>query len=1146
MHTYNPRKKSPQQLEESLVGADRWDLLETIIKEMSIPADENPKQHWMIIGPRGIGKSHLLTLLYYKVKTDPDLSKLWIPVLFPEELRMASNLVRFLERAVNEIIHELNDEDPETAKSISAKIEKARDLPFQEREDYIFSVLAWISQTTGKFIAFITENLQHLLGKKISLIEQKKLRAFLQTSDAVTLLGSATTVFNALHDHSHPFYHFFHIHRLTDLSFDDMKILINTILDTTGQPELAQRVLENEARLKALYSFTGGNPRMAVFLADILKTEVPEEMLDLMDGILDELTPYFETIFQDVPDSLEEVINTLAAFEPAQSPKRIAEHLEGQSTTIRNYLKQLKDNGYVRIAFSKGRSNYYCLNEYLYRIWFQMRDSGHREETRWLLELLLMLYSPASIVEEKNRVDNACHDMDRRADSYSRLIGQAADFMEKNPEYCRVIEWCVASADTTEDNLPEMEKKIHKTIYKLIKNKDYDKAIEALGGYLKKSPDVEWAYGLWGDCLLEQNLFEQAIDKFKKAAEINQESELAYWKWGACLRSLRRYKEAIEEFKKAVDIDPENCAAYGAWGDCLTELTQYAEAEKKYKKAIIANINYTDAYVAWSICLARQGKYDEAIPKLRNAQNIDKNDFTAYGLWGYCLRMLGSDNEAIKKFKKAIEIHPDDFRPYLDWSQSLINEKKYAEAIKKLKRTLEILPESYMAYGLWGFCLKGQEKYDKAIEKLQKAVSLNPKDSESYWALGYCLKKLERYDEAVEQLQKAIKINPQSYVAYGVWGDCLRNKGNYSEACNKYQKAVSINPQYADAYGAWGCSLSKHKKYEEASEKYKKAIENDPNHEIACKCYVYCLRKLKRFDETINIFKKHLLQRNDCSIIFDYGNVLLEAGKHEEAAKELTGLLKRKEKCSKAYLPYGRALASISEQEDALEAYLKYIKFNLGSYFTELDFHTVYQEDILPVLEKMTPGQYIEKLYTSEKVKKLSKAQLCMILVLLGKHEIVSEHIPAVLTETNKKRRADKAAFELLFFTIKFTLWIKLCEGNIHEALRLIELYSEYIRSLKTKKKKKSEVSSLSLGLLKLQATMNIEPDHTKELFLYLAEAPDVPFDEVLLEVLTCISEPDSLESQQFLSEKVIAEIVKELTAKKEKKETSCDPCIIC
>ncbi len=130
-------------------------------------------------------------------------------------------------------------------------------------------------------------------------------------------------------------------------------------------------------------------------------------------------------------------------------------------------------------------------------------------------------------------------------------------------------------------------------------------------------------------------------------------------------------------------------------------------------------------------------------------------------------------------------------------------------------------------------------------------------------------------------------------------------------------------------------------------------------------------------------------------------------------------------------------------------------------------------------------------------------------------------------------------------FAIKFTIWIRLCQRNIYEALRLAELYAESIRSLKTKKEKEGEVTSLALGLMKLQDTMNIDSDYTGRIFLYLAEVPDIPFDEVLLKVLTCISEPDSLEAQKFLSEKVIAQVVKELTAKKETRETDCDSCVV-
>lgn len=1110
MHAYNPRKKNYQQLDTSLVGADRRDFLNTVIKELSLPSGESPKQHWLVVGPRGIGKSHLLTLLYHKMKLTPELNSRWIPVLFPEEIRMESNLAKFLERAVSEIIHELQENDVKVVEALRDKIAKTKTLPAEERDGYLFSVLSWITETTGKFILFITENLQHLLGKKLSLIEQKKLRAFLQTSDAVTILGSATTIFDALHDHSHPFYNFFYIHRLADLSFDDMKALIGSILTATGRVDLASRVDENEARIKALSVFTGGNPRMAVFLADILKTDVPEEMVDLMDVILDELTPYFETIFKDVPDCLETVINALAAYEPAQSPTEIATHLEGQSTTIRNYLKQLKDGGYVRVAFSRGRSNYYCLNEYLYRIWFQMRDSGHREETRWLLELLLMLYSPATLLEEKEKVEGACRLEDRGPHLYSKLILQAADFMVANPDYCRVIEWCVSSARVDEDTviLAAKEKSVYKKASKHMMGGEYDKAVSVLKEYLEVNLEAAWAYELWGDCLQEKSLFEQAIEQYKRATEIDQSLVLAYWDWGACLRSLGRYDEAIEKFAKAAELDPRRCDTFGAWGDCLKELNQYIEAEKKYLTAVTIDPTYSFAYTAWGDCLRRQGRHDEAIEKLKKSLEVDPQRYEAYGLWADCLVDLKQYNEAIVLFKKIIEHEPLDYRAFM----------------------------------AWGNCLREQGRYGEAIDKVKKVLELNSKDSDAYWLLGACFRDQNQYNEAIQYLKKAIELNPADFAAFGAWGDCLRQMKKYPEADERYQQALAINPLYADAYGAWGCSLKGQKKYEEVLKKYQKAFECDPNLK-PCGCYVECLRQLRRFDEAIDVFKKHHLRTGDCSTIFDYGNLLLEAGKFKEASQELAALLKAKKKCTKAYLPYGRSLAVLSDRESALVAFMNYLKSSLGGNFTDLDFQTVFQEDIQPLLANMTSGAYIEKLYSPAEAKHQSRTRTCTLLVLLDKHEIVREHIPSILSETNMKSKAERDSLELLFFTIKLMLWMNLSLGKIHEALSLTELYAQYIKSLSAVNKKETEVRSLALGLLRLQLAKNIEPDFTRKIFLQLAADSDIPFAEVLLKVLTCISEPDSLQSQQFLSDKVIAEVVKGLNSPRKKKKSTCDSC---
>lgn len=438
MYAYNPRKKSVEQLESSLVGADRHAILSDIMAELQLQDGGSPKQHWMIVGARGMGKSHLLTLLHHKVSGDEMLSNFWLPVLFPEEIRMAGDLARFLERAINEILHDLERQGSLIVPELKEKIARIRTIRGDERADYLFSVITWIRQSTGKHILLIAENLQQLLGKRISLIEQKKLRAYLQSEDALLLIGSATTIFDALHDHSHPFYHFFHIRRLNELNYEDIRTLVINLLAGCGKEEQARIVMENEARLKVLHAFTGGNPRMAVFLSDILKTDVNEEMIDIMDRILDELTPYFEAIINDTPEYLQEIINTLAAFEPAQSPKEIAEHLEMEQATVRNYLKQAKESGYVRVAFSKGKSNFYCLNEYLYRTWFQMRDSSHREEMRWMMELMLLLYTREQLLRENSRLTENSD----VAGLYQRLVKQTCDFMLANPSFCKVVEMC--------------------------------------------------------------------------------------------------------------------------------------------------------------------------------------------------------------------------------------------------------------------------------------------------------------------------------------------------------------------------------------------------------------------------------------------------------------------------------------------------------------------------------------------------------------------------------------------------------------------------------------------------------------------------------------------------------------------------------
>ncbi|HEV3456409.1 MAG TPA: hypothetical protein VHG32_07600, partial [Thermoanaerobaculia bacterium] len=54
---YNPREASPEVLEAMLVG--RQPIIDEILDDLARQAGAATRQHWLIRGPRGIGKTHL-------------------------------------------------------------------------------------------------------------------------------------------------------------------------------------------------------------------------------------------------------------------------------------------------------------------------------------------------------------------------------------------------------------------------------------------------------------------------------------------------------------------------------------------------------------------------------------------------------------------------------------------------------------------------------------------------------------------------------------------------------------------------------------------------------------------------------------------------------------------------------------------------------------------------------------------------------------------------------------------------------------------------------------------------------------------------------------------------------------------------------
>jgi len=66
----------------------------------------------------------------------------------------------------------------------------------------------------------------------------------------------------------------------------------------------------------------------------------------------------------------------------------------------------------------------------------------------------------------------------------------------------------------------------------------------------------------------------------------NMKNAFDYYKKGLDHGKLEKYQEAIENFNKAIELDPNSVAFYFARGDVYEILKKYEEAINDYDKAI--------------------------------------------------------------------------------------------------------------------------------------------------------------------------------------------------------------------------------------------------------------------------------------------------------------------------------------------------------------------------------------------------------------------------------------------------------------------------------------------------------------------------------------------------------------------------------
>ena len=350
----------PEDLLERLFVV-RQPILERLMDRVANLGTTPSPHHTLLVGPRGAGKTHIISLVYHRSKKLIAQGDRFQIAWLPED----PWLIMSYRHLLSEILRAINPDQRS----------QSRD------EAELDAQLRAVIKENGP-ILILAENFDQILDT-LGEQGQQKLRHLLQTGSNILIIGSTTRLDRNLSDHSHPFFGFFDTIRLTPFSPEEARKMLAT-LAIEGKDEKLRKRLEDDAalsRICAIAHLAGGQPRLWALLGSALTVEQLDHLTNLLLSRFDDLTPYYQEQLARLSPQQRLVVAELASADRPLAVKELAGRIGADQRSVAKTVSDLTDRGWlepVSTIFADlldRRRTYYELAEPLARLAFQIKES---------------------------------------------------------------------------------------------------------------------------------------------------------------------------------------------------------------------------------------------------------------------------------------------------------------------------------------------------------------------------------------------------------------------------------------------------------------------------------------------------------------------------------------------------------------------------------------------------------------------------------------------------------------------------------------------------------------------------------------------------------------------------------------------------
>lgn len=241
------------------------------------------------------------------------------------------------------------------------------------------------------------------------------------------------------------------------------------------------------------------------------------------------------------------------------------------------------------------------------------------------------------------------------------------------------------------------------------------------------------------------------------AEEVKFNEADEYLTRGAALYRNGKYEEALDSYKKAEQLDPKNINVYFKEGETYVMLGKYEEAKKTFKKIILVDKNNGLAYFHLGNTEFLLDNPDMGREMYAKAINAGYVDYQLYFNLGTYYEQEGEFEEAIKNYNKAIARDPFNPEAKLRKAELNINLGRNRQAIAALDELLVTNPDAFEGYHYKFLIFAQDEDWANASAVLDKALALFPDDQGFIFDKILLYERQEKFEEALAIIENCLK-----------------------------------------------------------------------------------------------------------------------------------------------------------------------------------------------------------------------------------------------------------------------------------------------------------------------------------------------------------------------------------------------------